>query len=589
MSLVPDFIVLCVVWALAGLYTLAVFLSLTGARGLNVDAVPPSERLGLSIVLAVLLLAIANNFLSALVGSVVTAVVLLGAPVCHVLFAAWRRGWRALVAPLRPTLGRDAAAAGVSLVFILAIAHKLFFRRTLVANGLLYPDLPWHVGRVAEQAFHSTAGYWPLSPLAFPASLPFVSFLADSLVSATFRYLPISIETFTYTQVLFCWVLVLWIAVVLVAGGGFWRALIVLTIAMFAIPALMFDASRVGLIVFIFFLANPNSAMAWPIGLALGFHLYQSHRRRTPPFALALAVIAPASLFFKANQAFAFGFLQAVGFALWMWTGRARDAFKWAAVAAGVWAAVIFASLAMGTWPPSKGINFSIENFRRYALVAAQGRARNAVRWWGAYAALTAVVCALAASRKSVWRDVVIPIAALVAAMGYLALGWFSVVPNGLAEGEPMHVNIELVMWIITVIVAGAVWRLDARGPAVAIGVRGAALAAAVFMIWMVNTQPQDRGGIPIERNVEATNERRARFALRTSIPDGHCFWYGRRYVIDVGGAFEPDAIIAATGCPVINGQRWRGYLGTNDPDALRAQTIIAVPSGPPFTMVRIR
>jgi len=39
---------------------------------------------------------------------------------------------------------------------------------------------------------------------------------------------------------------------------------------------------------------------------------------------------------------------------------------------------------------------------------------------------------------------------------------------------------------------------------------------------------------------------------------------------------------MAATGCPVVNGDRWRGLLGVNDPDALGRLSTIPVPSGRP-------
>ncbi len=45
---------------------------------------------------------------------------------------------------------------------------------------------------------------------------------------------------------------------------------------------------------------------------------------------------------------------------------------------------------------------------------------------------------------------------------------------------------------------------------------------------------------------------------------------------------------MAATGCPVLNGERWRGRLGENDPDALAHLSTISVRSGPPFRVVDV-
>ncbi len=47
-----------------------------------------------------------------------------------------------------------------------------------------------------------------------------------------------------------------------------------------------------------------------------------------------------------------------------------------------------------------------------------------------------------------------------------------------------------------------------------------------------------------------------------------------------------PDFAIAATGCPQLNGVRWRGLLGTNDAEALARFRQIAVPAGKPYRVV---
>jgi hypothetical protein len=115
-----------------------------------------------------------------------------------------------------------------------------------------------------------------------------------------------------------------------------------------------------------------------------------------------------------------------------------------------------------------------------------------------------------------------------------------------------------------------------------------AVVGFCAFMVWTVTTRPDERGGIPLSYQYEFALEPAVRQQTATSIPNGHCFWYKRWFAIDVGGEIDPDAVIAATGCPVINGKRWRGYLGTNDPERIRRDRTIAVPSTDPFTLIPV-
>src|SRR6266536_804742 len=200
-----DALILLAVYGLAGSYSLTVYSWFAFTARTSEDTIPVHERLGLSVVLGVLLLAIVNNYLSAFIGSKATAVVVLLVPLgALALFAARQEHRSRLITNLRSALRRAAASAIVCAVFILACLHKLFTSASLSNAGILYADLPWHIGRVVEQAFQSSPGFWPLSPIAFPDALPFQSFVADSLVSATFRYLP-QLHALTYSQVLFGW------------------------------------------------------------------------------------------------------------------------------------------------------------------------------------------------------------------------------------------------------------------------------------------------------------------------------------------------------------------------------------------------
>jgi hypothetical protein len=153
-----------------------------------------------------------------------------------------------------------------------------------------------------------------------------------------------------------------------------------------------------------------------------------------------------------------------------------------------------------------------------------------------------------------------------------------------------MHVNFELIMWILTAIVAVSLG--DAFGRPISVPVTRSVslgmLGFCAFMVWMLNTQPAEYGGILLLRQYEFALEPAVRQQTAPSIPDGHCFWYKRWFAIDVGGRLDPDAVIAATGCPVINGKRWRGYLGMNDPEQLRRNRAIAVPPTDPFTLVPV-
>jgi len=610
MAVVPDTLILVFVGALAGLYTALVYPWLDAGERPE-DVTIGSERLGLSILLGTLLLAVANNYLSAAAGSAITAVVLPGVPLCLLVVRSVRRGWRAPFHSLRPTLGRDVAAAAVCLLFLLAIAHKLFFWQSLSTHGLHHPDLPWHVGRVAQQAFHSSPGFWPLSPLAFPAPLPFMSFAADSLASAVFRYLPLPIYAFHYSQVLFSWAIVLWVAVVLVAGSGPWRSLVVLTVAILLLPALVWGIGYVGINVFVYFLANPNSLVAWPVALALTFHLYRSFRRRSPPSLPVLLLLPPASLFIKANQAVVFGFLQLIGFGLLAAHGGVRAALKRSVAFAAVWAAVIGMAAGMGRWPVGTPMRRSLENMRYYASFALPNQ-DSWPEWRNHVLSFLLIVAALSTAGVLVsrlgrtprslasilGRQVAIPMLVLCAALGYVLLGWWQVVPNRVAGGEPMHLNFELIMWIAAVTISGAVCsvyemdgvtgRLRGARRFIATAVPGLTLVVFGYLAWSLNNQPLQRGGIPLAADYSTAAEARIRAALKPQIPDGHCFAYARRYAVCAEGEYDPDLVIAATGCPVLNGRRWRGYLGNNRPELLTHFHELDVSPGVPYRIVRI-
>ena len=456
------------------------------------------------------------------------------------------------------------------------------------------PTCPGTSGASRSKPF-SSPGFWPLSPVAFPGALPFQSFAADSLVSVTFRYLPFQIHAFTYSQVLFCWAIALWTAVVLIAQPGVWRSLVVLSVALLAVPILIFGPGSVGSMVFVFFLANPNSLIAWPIGLGLTFHLYRSFRRHASPSWFFLVLLPPASLFFKTNQAVSFGFLQAVGFASCVSCGRHRDLFKWGLWAAGAWAAAILLAGAMGPSPVSLAIHPSLANLHHYVQVTFPDvpSLRHALARWLLCVIVAAAISAAAALPR---RDVVAPLAALTASIAYVLAGWWLVVPNGPTEGEPMHVNNELIMWIATVIIAstscgvydthGRVWSVRTL---LAASVSSVALGLWGFMAWSLNRPLAQLGNFPLEYRYSMAFESDVRGVASSRIADGNCFWYGRRYAIDAGSRYDPDGVIAATGCPVINGQRWRGYLGENQPDALRSLQTIPVPPRGSFELIAIQ
>ncbi|MBI3492856.1 MAG: hypothetical protein HY047_13925 [Acidobacteria bacterium] len=272
--------------------------------------------------------------------------------------------------------------------------------------------------------------------------------------------------------------------------------------------------------------------------------------------ALVCAVLLlapPASLFFKPNLAFSFAFLQAIGLGVGLSSSRAHDVRRWILYAGCVWVAAILLCFASGAWPVSAGIHPSVENLLHYSRVAigVSSRSRLLVRWL--LDVLTIAVVLIAAARvgadsdrpRAMLRDVAVPLAVVVVALAYLSAGWWLVVPTGQSEGEPMHVNFEMIMWLVTAIVFGTVTK----------------------------DRDRDADRVPLARPL---------------MPDGNCFWYGRRYAIDVSPPYDPDMVIAATGCPAINATRWRGYLGDNRPDLLRGRSTIDVPAGPPFTLVQV-
>jgi len=121
--------------------------------------------------------------------------------------------------------------------------------------------------------------------------------------------------------------------------------------------------------------------------------------------------------------------------------------------------------------------------------------------------------------------------------------------------------------------------------------VTAAVLAVAAFWIGRLNYQSDvERGALPVTyfRAYDNAAEGRIRRELEASIPGGHCFDYGRRYALDVGAQYDPDSAIAMTGCPVINGRRWRGNLGNNEPERLRGRPTIDVNAGGPFRLIPV-
>lgn len=380
--------------------------------------------------------------------------------------------------------------------------------------------------------------------------------------------------------------------VVVIAASGPVTSLIVLATTMLFVPLAVwgFGLPGWGYIVFVFFHANPNSLIGWPVALAFVFHLNQSFRRGTKPLWSFLVLVPPASLFFKANLAFSFGFLQAVGLVVWGIPKRHAGFVKRALYAAAMWMVAIALARVVGRSPVSTAIHPSVTNLWAYADVAIPtlGRLHSSgglISTGLSYLLIVTGITAVAAwwrtrhnrsAHRAVLRGVIVPVGVLVAAMAYVLVGWWLIVPIGppAGEGEPMHVNFELIMWLMSVPIAASLCSVYDEGAAVArLSLAGAALALAGFMGWIFNTQTLEPGGIAIRFDYSVALEERLRDALKARIPDGHCFAYGRQYVIytDEDGEFPPDFAIAATGCPVLNGSsRLRGgYLGANDAEAL--------------------
>ena len=603
MSTIHDLTVLLVVYVLAALYTAAVYSWFIILDDRSVKE-RPKQYLAAAIILGTLLLAVANNYLSALFGSKAASVALPLLPFCAVS-AAGVRGARSTL--LKEVGSAFLAAVGSTIlcaVFILAATLKIYSGRSLSEAGVLHPDLPWHIGRVVEQAFQSSPGFWPLSPIAFPDSLPYQSFVADSLAAATLRYLPFQLHALNYSQVILAWAVVLWTSVVLINEGALFVSLIVLATSLLLVPALIWGRDSVGSVLMASFHSNPNSAIDWPIGVAVAFHLCQSLQRRAALIWAFVILTPPASLFFKVNAAFAFTFLTALGILLGLLNWSRREWIRYVLYASSAWVLSFGAALAVGRWPVSIGIRFSAQNFWHYAgaalpplkehswslglitgssYIVIVGVALLARFWLNRFTAGSTV-------RRSAWNDIVIPLSVLAAAMVYLLAGWLLIVPTGPAEGDPMHVNFELIMWLITVPVSSCLClAYEAGSPRVLrYGIAGTVVAATSAMTWILNTRSPGNGGLPLGRDYNIAAEATFRDSLKSAIPDGNCFGYGRRYVIYtiVDGEFPPDFTVAATGCPQLNGTRWRGYLGDNRPELLARSSAIAAPSGRPFRVV---
>jgi hypothetical protein len=607
-----DTSILLVVYALAGLYAMTVYSWVAGKS--DDRATPAPERFGMSVVLGVLLLAVANNYLSSLLGSIAAAVAVLVLPLANLAFVAASGRWRTRALEGLRGAGRTiAAATGLCTLFCLSIAGNLFAWHRLAAYGTLYPDLPMHIGRTTQQAFQSTAGFFPLSPMAFPARLPFIAFAADSLVAATFRYLPLQIDAFTFGQAMFGWVAVLLTAVVLIADPRPLRGLFVLAIAMLAVPLAVWSAQEFPYTVYVLFHANPNSAIARPIGLAFALHVYRSFSRKAPPSWPFLVFVPAASLFFKPNLAFSFGFLEVAGFAAWASSRQRRGIVTGAASAAGAWIVAIGLTFVGGVWAVSPPLRPSVANLWHYADVAipALDHQQSAGRLLGIFASYLAITGGVAAGvvlLRSPWtpvasigrslaREAAVPAIVAALAIVYVLAGWWLVAPVS-TNGEPMHVNFELIVTLMTAPIAIALCSLFdgdrrlaawSRAQKIAGAAVGCAIAALwVSLAWRLNTRAGSEGGLPLHFDYDIAREAPLRQRLDGRIPDGHCYSYGRRFAVYVDGGFEPEFVMAATGCPVLNGDRWRGLLGDNDSDALGRVSTIPVRSGPPFRVVDI-
>jgi len=172
------------------------------------------------------------------------------------------------------------------------------------------------------------------------------------------------------------------------------------------------------------------------------------------------------------------------------------------------------------------------------------------------------------------------PVVLLAVAMVYVFAGWWAIAPLEFGSGEPMGVNFELLVWLIGAPIAmSACWLYDAAPRTMRVFVGAMTVVGAAIAVWTLNVASLERGGLALSRDYDTALEKRLRETLAARIPGGHCFDYDRRFVLysDPDGEFPPDFSIAATGCPQLNGQRWRALLGNNDPDSLRRMSFIDV------------
>lgn len=606
MSFARDAATLVIVFGLAAAYAVMVHTWLA-ARD-DGDRAPAPQEFGEALLLGVLFLALVNYLLSVIAGSVVAAVAVLLIPLGSTVPVAANGRWRARVLrQLKAAAAPAVVAACTSAGFALSIAYPLFSSEQLTRRGTLHPDLLVHIGLAAQQAFQSSPGYVPLSPIAFPGPMPFVPFAADSLVAATFRYLPFAIHAFDYPQVVFCWVAVLLTAMVLVADSRPGRGALILTTSLLVVPILVWHPTTIGNLLMGWFHANPNSALARPIGLALAFHFYRCFLLGVQPRWSLLTLVPAASLIFKSNQAVAFALLQLVGFAVCQRANGFRHCVKPACIAVGAWIAAIALTKAVAqSWLVPIQIAPSTEHLWHYAGIAIPALHQmhsfgRLIQIFATYLLTTALVAwasiavssrwgAIDRPRGAVVREVAVPVAVLASGMAYLLLWWWTIVPAATRNGEPLHVNFELIAALMTPPIAFAVSRVYDRRPhpveisrTQRVSMLVVALAALAF--WANSAWPP----MKTKRDFSSAFETRIRLQLIDRIPDGHCFSYHRRYAIYVNEGLDPDFAIASTGCPVLNGRRFRGLMGTNDAEILVQQSTIEVPSGPAFQVVESR
>jgi hypothetical protein len=577
-----------------------------------------SEIFGFSIMIGAILLGISNYFLSLLIGGYLTGFTLILAPLVLILLEYYKNPKLTIkkLLLLHPSIKYFSAF----FFILLLIVNPVY---SFFSAGYFYRDIIWHSVRVSQMSF-SEPGFIPKSPVAFPDSLPFLSFIADSLVSSVIRYLPSEIWPFHYSLILFLWVLIFWFCIFLVISH-FWRALLALVLGITLAPYLIVGPNAVVDSLWVHFHANPNSAVIYPIGFVLFAYLADCYLERKLPLLSAISLIPPATVFIKINNSPALLFIQSIGFTLWLYilldtskrlaplNSIANLNFKklklnlnlqtiyplfyFLSISIFLWLIFYISTKTLGQNPVDLRVWPYLSSLVYYLQNSFSGTTFDLFLWsplaiFYRFLLFTIPLLFLIflklknsnlsspdfqINSLSKFKELImISTLLLITSVSLLIIVWTIIAPTPNAGGgEPVQSNIVILSWTLTIIV----WLLLVVLFEVSVHKSFHVILSCILcLIWINFLSSKKYPNIPqMNQEVSITAAQEIRSTAKTQIPGGNCYGFEKHYSLFIKNLPPNDFVSAATGCPLINGEKWRGYLGSNDPLSLSKKTYLNI------------